>query len=56
MLEEKRSTIKLSFEMAATPMIGTNGSFGSSGIESSTSENEDSSGRNADSGGGTNAI
>jgi hypothetical protein len=39
----------------ATPMIGTSGSFGSSGIESSTSaENEDSSSRNVDSGGGSN--
>ncbi|KAI2509845.1 hypothetical protein MHU86_4556 [Fragilaria crotonensis] len=44
-LEEKRSTVKLSIEMA-TPMIGTSGSFGSSGIESSTSEdNENGSGR-----------
>ena len=45
MLEEKRSTVKLSIEMA-TPMIGTSGSFGSSGIESSTSDdNENGSGR-----------
>jgi hypothetical protein len=44
-LEEKRSTVKLSIEMA-TPMIGTSGSFGSSGIESSTSDdNENGSGR-----------
>ena len=55
-LEEKRSTIKFSFEMAATPMIGTNGSFGSSGIESSTSENKDSCGRNVESGCGTSRM
>ena len=41
----------------ATPMIETSGSFGSSGIESSTSaENEDCSGRNVDSGGGSNMM
>ena len=35
-------------------MIGTSGSFRSSGIESSTNENDDSSGRNVDSGRGGN--
>ncbi len=41
----------------ATPMIETSESFGSSGIESSTGGgNEDSSGRNVDSGGGSNRM
>ncbi len=41
LLEETRSTIKLSFEMAATPMIGTCESFGSSGIKSSVCQSKE---------------